>query len=31
MENNDSICYCGKITEIKEIPGCDNKYFTVLI
>ena len=24
MENNDSICYCGKITEIKEIPGCDN-------
>jgi len=24
MENNQSVCYVGKINEIKEIPGCDN-------
>lgn len=24
MENQDSVCYVGKIKEIKEIPGCDN-------
>ncbi len=24
MENNNSVCYIGKIKEINDIPGCDN-------
>lgn len=24
MENNDSVCYVGKINEVKHLEGCDN-------